>query len=139
MKNIYKLFSNQLKNFGTLNMKAAFTVSCVIAFMFIIVTTSYAQDRTLSGTITDAASGESLPGTSIKIKGTTNGTTTDLDGNYKLQVAADDVLVISFIGYATEEVTVGSRSLLDVALDLDISQLSEVVVVGYGTSGRRKM
>jgi len=91
-----------------------------------------AQDRTVSGTVTDATTGEALPGTSVKIKGTSQGTTTSLDGEFKLQVNADDVLVFSFIGYKKQEIEVGARSVIDIQMQEDISQLGEVVVVGYG-------
>jgi len=91
-----------------------------------------AQERLVTGTVTDASTGESLPGTSVKIKGTSQGTTTSLDGEYKLEVSADDVLVFSFIGYKKQEFEVGARSVIDVQLQEDIAQLGEVVVVGYG-------
>lgn len=91
-----------------------------------------AQERTVSGTVTDATTGEALPGTSVKIKGTSQGTTTSLDGEFKLEVGADDILVFSFIGYKKQEIEVGARSVIDVQMQEDISQLGEVVVVGYG-------
>jgi len=91
-----------------------------------------AQERTLTGTVTDAGTGETLPGTSVKIKGTSQGTTTSLDGEYKLEVSANDVLVFSFIGYKKREFEVGARSIIDVQLEEDVTQLGEVVVVGYG-------
>lgn len=91
-----------------------------------------AQDRTVSGTVTDAMTGEALPGTSVMIKGTSQGTTTSLDGEFKLEVSADDILVFSFIGYKKQEIEVGARSVIDVQMQEDISQLGEVVVVGYG-------
>lgn len=92
----------------------------------------HAQDRIVSGKVTDAKTGESLPGTSVMIKGTSNGTTTSLDGDFKLEVNAGDVLVFSFIGYEKQEMEVGARSVIDVQMQEDISQLGEVVVVGYG-------
>jgi TonB-linked SusC/RagA family outer membrane protein len=91
------------------------------------------QDRTVNGTVTDASTRETLPGTSIMIKGTAKGTTTNLEGFYKLSVKSGDVLVFSFIGYEKKEITVSNQSVIDAQLGLDISQLSEVIVVGYGT------
>ena len=94
-------------------------------------------EQTISGQVTDGTSGESLPGVNILAKGTSTGTVTDIDGNYRLTVA-DDVatLVFSSIGYATQEVAIGGRSTIDLALTPDVQSLSEVVVVGYGTTKR---
>ncbi len=93
---------------------------------------AYAQERTVSGTVVDAEDGLGIPGATVLVKGTTSGTTTDFDGNYKLSVPDDAVLVFSFVGYVTVEETVGARSVIDVNLELDVEELQEVVVVGYG-------
>lgn len=77
--------------------------------------------------------GEPLPGVSIIVKNTTQGTITDLDGNYRLTVSEDDTLVFSFVGFLTEEVPVDGRSIINIKLLSDIAQLQEVVVIGYGT------
>ncbi len=73
-----------------------------------------------------------LPGVSVIIKGTTTGTTTDVDGAFKLEASANDVLTFSFIGYKSQEITVGNQTNLDIKLGNDLTQLDEVVVVGYG-------
>jgi TonB-linked SusC/RagA family outer membrane protein len=87
----------------------------------------------VSGTITDDK-GESLPGVSVVIKGTTNGTTSDANGKYKISVEnPNTVLVFTYIGFTTEEVSVNGRSVIDVKLVPDLKSLEEVVVVGYGT------
>lgn len=87
----------------------------------------------LSGKVTDAFSGEGLPGVNVMIQGTRNGTVTDLDGNYKIQVPGQDaVLEFSFIGFVTQAVPVGSKSTINVALEQDVKMLNEVVKVGYG-------
>ncbi len=91
-----------------------------------------AQDVTVSGNVTAGDSGEALPGVTILEKGTTNGGVTDLDGNFSIAVGQDAVLVFSFVGYTPQEVTVGSRTRIDVTLDVDVETLSEVVVIGYG-------
>ena len=92
-----------------------------------------AQDtQQVSGTIL-ADDGSPLPGVSIVIKGTTSGTITDIDGNYSLNVPADASLVFTYIGYESQEVTVGGRSVVDISMVTDLQQLEEVVVVGYGT------
>jgi TonB-linked SusC/RagA family outer membrane protein len=91
----------------------------------------------VSGTV-KADNGEPLPGVSVVVKGTQNGTVTDAAGSYRISVPdGNAVLVFSFIGYTTEEVTVGTRTTVDVLLVGDIKALSEVVVVGYGTQVRR--
>ena len=88
----------------------------------------------VTGRVTDAAAGDGLPGVNVVIKGTRNGTVTDLDGNFRIAVPGPEaVLEFSFIGYITKEVTVGNQSTVNVALEPDVQQLEEVVVVGYGT------
>ncbi|KAA0992709.1 SusC/RagA family TonB-linked outer membrane protein [Dyadobacter aurulentus] len=92
-----------------------------------------AQGQSVTGKVTGATN-EALPGVSILIKGTTQGTTTDETGAYRLQVStADAVLVFSFVGYVSKEVSVANQSTISVTLQQDDQQLSEVVVVGYGT------
>src|SRR6218665_3027063 len=88
----------------------------------------------VSGQVTDAASGESLPGVNVAVKGTSNGTSTDADGKYTLQVEeAEAVLVFTFVGYESQEVSLNSRAVIDIQLAPEKKQLQEVVVVGYGT------
>ena len=86
----------------------------------------------VSGTITNLEDGEPLPGVSILIKGTSTGTTSDVDGNYSLNVAEGSSLKFSYIGFITQEISVGNQSVINVALEPDLEQLDEVVVVGYG-------
>jgi TonB-linked SusC/RagA family outer membrane protein len=93
-----------------------------------------AQQKTVTGTVTGAADGMALPGVNVIIKGTTNGASTDFDGNYSIEVSGpDDILVFSYVGYVSKEVTVGGSSAVNVTLDEDVSALDEVVVVGYGS------
>ncbi len=88
--------------------------------------------QTVSGTVADASG--PLPGASVVVKGTTNGTQTDFDGNFSIDnVDASGTLVISYIGYSTQEVAVNGQTTLNIVLVEDASQLDEVVVVGYGT------
>jgi TonB-linked SusC/RagA family outer membrane protein len=97
-----------------------------------------AQDRNVSGKVTSSDDGTGLPGVNIIIKGTTRGTVTDADGNFTLSVPTGEaILVFSAIGYSTSEVTVGAQSTIDVALSVDVTSLSEVIVVGYGTQDKR--
>jgi len=92
------------------------------------------MQQTITGRVTDGDSGDGLPGVSILAKGTTTGTVTDMNGDYRLTVADDiTTLVFSSIGYTTEEVEIGNRSTINIQMMPDIQSLSEVVVVGYGT------
>jgi TonB-linked SusC/RagA family outer membrane protein len=91
----------------------------------------------IRGVVSDA-SGDPLPGVNIVIKGTLQGTLTDPDGNYKITVPGNDaVLVFSFIGYNSQEITVGNQSAINVSLKEDLKQLDEVVVIGYGSVARK--
>lgn len=97
----------------------------------------FAQAQNVSGVIRDEM-GESIPGVSILEKGTTNGTSSDGEGKYTLRLSTDNAtLVFSFIGYKTQEVLVGSRSIVDITLAPDITSLEEIVVTGY-TSERKQ-
>lgn len=99
----------------------------------------HAQDLTVFGTVT-GGDGDPIPGANVLLKGTTIGTVTDIDGNYRLQVPEDaDVISYSFIGYGTIEEEVNGRSTINVSLADDVSQLSEVVVTGYGTQIKREL
>jgi TonB-linked SusC/RagA family outer membrane protein len=94
---------------------------------------------TVSGQVTSREDGEGLPGVNVYIKGSSTGTVTDLDGRYQLDVAPADVLVFSFIGFVTQEIAVGTRSVIDVQLVADVISLSEIVVVGYGVVEKRDL
>jgi TonB-linked SusC/RagA family outer membrane protein len=103
--------------------------------LLLIGTTNYAisQTSSVSGTVQDE-NNEPLPGASILLKGTTTGAVTDVDGKFNLDVSgANPVLVVSFLGYLTQEIAVNNRSNINVQLMADLSELGEVVVVGYGT------
>ena len=91
------------------------------------------SDRPITGRVIDAAN-QALPGVSIVLKGTTVGTTTDADGRFRLNITNDGaILQVSYIGYVTQEITVGSRSDVSITLLEDNKTLNEVVVVGYGS------
>ncbi|MEH0152799.1 TonB-dependent receptor [Limibacter armeniacum] len=91
----------------------------------------WAQERIISGTITDE-NGQSMPGVSVLVKGTTKGTVTDLNGKFSLNVNASDKLVISYIGYMTVEQDVSNKTKLDLSMAVNDELLDEIVVVGYG-------
>jgi hypothetical protein len=99
---------------------------------------SFAQ-QTVSGKVTGADDGSGVPGVNILEKGTTNGTVSDSDGNYRISVGANATLVYSFVGYATTEVSVGSQSVVNVTLQSDVTALSEVVVTGYGSQEKKEI
>ncbi|MDR9456820.1 MAG: TonB-dependent receptor [Salegentibacter sp.] len=90
----------------------------------------FAQDRQISGTVTDET-GLTVPGASVLIKDTNRGTMTDFDGNFELTVNDGETLVISFIGYLTQEVPIDNRNTYNIVLQEDVSQLDEVIVTGY--------
>lgn len=93
--------------------------------------------RKITGTITDDT-GQALPGATVTVSGTTQGTVSSLDGTYSLDVPSENaVLVFSFVGFTTKQVEVGSRSVIDIQLNPDVSALNEVVVIGYGTRDKR--
>ena len=94
----------------------------------------------MTGTVTSAEEPEGVPGVNVRVKGTTVGAITDLDGSYSLQVPDDaEALVFSFVGYITQEQAIGNRTTIDVLLEPDVKTLGEVVVVGYGTQERRDL
>jgi len=98
-----------------------------------------AQDRVVSGTVTDDT-GNGVPGVNVLVKGTSIGTATDGSGQYRLSLTSDqNVLLISFIGYRTQEVTVGNQSTINVKLEADVTALQEVVVTGYSVDQRREI
>jgi TonB-linked SusC/RagA family outer membrane protein len=91
------------------------------------------QQEPITGTVTDAQTGEPLPGVNIVIQGTTQGTTTDMDGNYSIQAPTDATLVFSFVGYQERTVQVNDREEIDITMQQAVTELEEVVAVGYAT------
>jgi len=100
--------------------------------------TTFAQSK-ISGKVTSAEDGSGIPGVSVQVKGTSKGTQTNVEGNYSIEASKGQVLVFSFVGMTTREVTVGNQSTVNVSLGDDAKTLSEVVVVGYGTQERRNI
>ena len=98
-----------------------------------------AQDLTVSGRVTSAEDGSPLPGVNVVLKGTQTGTVTDFDGNYRLAVpSGEGVLIFSFIGLASQEVPIQNRTVIDVQMQPDVTQLSEVVVTAVGIEREAK-
>jgi len=111
----------------------------LMLFMALVVQLTFAQEKTISGTVTDA-SGIPLPGASIIVKGTSNGVQSDFDGKYILTANVSDVIVISYIGLKTQEITITSASIFDVKMEEDASTLNEVVITGVsGPTSRNKL
>ena len=104
----------------------------LVVLGLIITHVSFAQDISISGTVTDQETGEPLPGVTIVVKGTTIGTITNFDGIYNLNVEKGATLQYSYIGYETIEQVAGDQTTINIALALDTEQLDEVVVIGYG-------
>lgn len=111
-------------------MKMFAKTSCLL--LFFIGVTSYAQS--VSGTV--SSEDGPLPGATVIVKGTTNGTTTDFDGNFTINAAVGDVLQVSFVGFASQEVNVQSDQPISVNLSPG-NELDEIVVTGYGTVVKR--
>ncbi|AIY12224.1 SusC/RagA family TonB-linked outer membrane protein [Cellulophaga baltica] len=117
-------------------MKIKLFKSLLIAGAFLCFGMIQAQE--VSGTVSDASG--PLPGASVLVKGTTNGTQTDFDGNFSLNnVASDATLVFSYIGFKTTEIAVTGKSTIDVTLAEDAQALAEVVIVGYGSTTKKEI
>ncbi|MFN8349608.1 MAG: TonB-dependent receptor [Spirosomataceae bacterium] len=114
----------------------------LFTFILLLGCLSFArsQNRRVTGTITDAGSGETLPGVSILVKGSAVGTTTNNEGKFTINVPDrnDAVLIFSFVGYLSENVTVGNRNEINLSLNPDQKMLEEVVVIGYGEAINRR-
>lgn len=106
----------------------------LILSFFVLTSTRTAQTsdvKTVTGTVTEVSSGSPMAAVNVLVKGNTRGTITGYDGRYSIQARPSDVLVFSFIGYATEEVKVGSKSVIDIKMEFDATELQEIVVTGY--------
>ena len=109
---------------------------CLLFTILLTPTTLLAQQMNISGTVVDNT-GLSMPGVSVAVKGQTIGTITDLDGKYTIDVDKGTTLVFSFIGFKTQEVTIGNESIINLIMEPSTVGLDEVVVVGYGTQSKR--
>lgn len=116
-------------------MKTKFSGILTLLLAFVVQFT-FAQDKTISGTVSDATG--PLPGVNIIVKGTATGTQTDFDGNYSINASVGSVLVYSFVGYTTTERTVGSANTINVVLEEDVAVLEEVVVTAQGIKREKK-
>jgi len=114
-------------------MKRIFTISGLVLLCFFFTNYAFAQNIALKGKVTDATTGESLIGVSILVKGTTTGTQTDASGAFSLSVPPNAILQVTYIGYAEQQVNVGTAATMTIKLLPATSQLQQVVVIGYGT------
>lgn len=108
-----------------------------ILFLLSLFYIGLMQAQTVSGTVSDQTG--PLPGANVLVKGTTNGTQTDFDGNYSIEAESDATLVFSYIGFKTLEVSVNGRTSINVTMEEDASQLDEVVVTGYGSQAKKDL
>lgn len=105
-------------------------VTWMLVLFFTVLEFSFAQEKIVTGTVKDA-SGIGLPGVTVLVKGSNNGTSTDFDGKYSIRVAQGNTLVFSYLGMSTTTKQVGSSNTIDVVLEEDVQQLDDVVVMGY--------
>lgn len=120
-----------------MNLNELIKKATVTLLMSTLCLIAFAQEHQISGTVKDIA-GDPLIGVNVLIKGTTNGTVTDLDGNFLVSgVKFSDVIVISYVGFMTQEIKVDNQTKINVILKDDSKALDEVVVIGYGTAKRK--
>lgn len=113
------------------------TILNALLFCLIMVPATLLAQSTITGTVTDKANAMPLPGVNVIIKGTSRGTSTDFDGNFTLEVSEGETIVVSYLGYTTQEIVYSGGSTLDVALVEDAAQLDEVVLIGYGSTTKQ--
>ncbi len=116
-----------------------FTKSALF-LLWLIPMSFFAQSSTVTGTVTDAGTGQPIPGVNIIVKETTNGTSSDFDGLYSLNnVNSGDIIVFSYVGFVPQEVAYNGQSSIDITLLEDASELEQVVLIGYGTSRKKDL
>lgn len=112
----------------------------LILFTCLLSVTAWSQERTVAGKVTATEDGLPIPGVNVVIQGTSKGTTTDVDGNYSLTLGpGENTLVFTFVGYKTATVDVTNRTTVDFSLELDVTSLDEIIVVGYGTQREKDL
>lgn len=116
--------------------KKGIGLMCCLCFLSSFI---YAQNLKITGRVTDLSDGGALPGVSVKVKNTTTGTVTNTGGAFALEAPKGAILVFSYIGYASKELTIADNNPLNVALSAQNDQLSEVIVIGYGTTQKKDL
>lgn len=120
--------------------KRLLTKTGALMLMFLALAQfSFSQGKTVTGKVTDSKDGSAVPNASVSVKGTSRGTTTDANGNFRILAEKNDVLVISSVGFTRLEVKVGESAELSISLVAASSNLNEVVVVGYGTQRKKDL
>lgn len=131
-----------MKNQITINSNEPSIHGKVVFFILLLSTlfsmSVFAQVKTVTGTVLDEI-GMPLPGANILESGTKNGVTTDFDGNYSLQVNQGSTITVTYLGYKTQVLTVGSQSTINITLEPDLQQLEETVIIGYGSVQKRDL
>jgi len=125
--------SSQLTNILVVMKRIWILLFLITTQLLFFSSNAFGQQRTITGIVTDAQTGETLPGVNVYVKGTTIGTSTDLNGNYSLNVDENVVLCFSFIGYITAEVPVAGKTQVNVSLNRSVSAIDEVIVTGYAS------
>ena len=108
-----------------------------LLFCLIMVPATLFAQTTVTGTVIDKANAMPLPGVNVIVKGTARGTSTDFDGNFSLEVSDGETIVISYLGYTTQEIVFNGQSTINVELSEDAAQLDEVVLIGYGSTTKQ--
>ncbi|WP_370104358.1 SusC/RagA family TonB-linked outer membrane protein [Winogradskyella sp.] len=108
-----------------------------LLFCLIMLPATLMAQSTVSGTVTDKANAMPLPGVNVLVKGTSRGTSTDFDGKYTIEVNQGETIVISYVGYKSQEIVFNGQSTVDVVLEEDAAQLDEVVLIGYGSTTKQ--
>lgn len=109
----------------------------IIGLLFMTVFQIIAQERVITGKVTSSEDGSTLPGVSVGVKGSTKGATTGADGTFKVSVSGNATLIFSSVGFKREIVAIGTKTVVDIALKSESSEIDEVVIVGYGSQSRR--
>jgi len=131
------LFKNKTNNQSTF-MKNKLLLS--LSLIFIMLSQAWAQTQAITGKVTDSSTGQGLPGVTVLVKGTSVGTSTDINGNYSITPPAGaTTLTFSFVGYTTTDRAIGNATTLNITLTADANQLNEVVVTGYTTQTKREV
>lgn len=119
-------------------MYATRLTTLVVSFLLLLFQTTFAQTRTVTGTVSDQ-NGKGIPNVTVTVKGSTNATQTDASGSYRINVPDNATLVFSSVGYGSSEQAVGSRTSLDATLTATNANMTEIVVIGYGTARRKDL
>lgn len=130
-----KIKSKTIKEPKSYLKKGFIFLSC---FLIACFSTIYAQEKTVTGTITDAANSP-LIGVTVNVVGTTTGTMTDIDGKYSIKASAGQVLDFSYIGMKAQQIKVGSNNIIDIKMQEDATMLEEAVIIGYGKAKKRDL